>query len=487
MNVREIGGRATAPDLQLAKTEFCYDLKFHKGEHAMKKRSTGRKLRMECLEGRRLMAVFTVDDSFASDNVAQRKYNTIQEAVTAATAGDTIRVKPGTYEENVVVDKKLSIEGPNAPLWKYLDPNKAAIVDPVDDLVAGNPAIAFNLLASGISIQGFTIGEFDHAADPDGNVGIETSRLFSGYQIGCNVIENNTIGIYLNTVTGPSQSVKRTNVNNNVIRNNDVAGAASGNGIYSDQGLQNIDISCNTFSGRNFNAGITIVNAPDQVANPTRQTNVRIHDNSFKESTGGGIYVESLTDSSIRCNCFTRTATNGIQLNGGNQRVAIENNSLDKVGTLGYHGIILSNESGDGENQNNTIECNSINYAGLNGLVLRNSSFNRVKGNTIRGSKGFDLSDPNWGNGISLESASNNRIIENDVQKNARNGIFADAASIGNSFVENLSKNNNQGNVGAFDYNDQTTGGTGPSGVQNTYKKNKGKTQNVLGLIQKFV
>ena len=41
--------------------------------------------------------------------------------------------------------------------------------------------------------------------------------------------------------------------------------------------------------------------------------------------------------------------------------------------------------------------------------------------------------------------------------------------------------------VGAFDYNDETTGGSGPSGVQNTYKKNRGKTQNVPGLIQKFV
>ena len=178
---------------------------------------------------------------------------------------------------------------------------------------------------------------------------------------------------------------------------------------------------------------------------------------------------------------------NGIQLNGGNQHVVIEENKLDTVGTDGYHGIILSNESGDGENQNNTIEENRIIDAGLSGLVLRNSSFNTVRENTIRGSKGFDLSDPLWGNGISLENASNNRIVENNVQKNARNGIFADSASIGNSFIENLSKDNNTGNVGAFDYNDQTTGGSGPSGVQNTYKKNRGKTQNVPGLIQIFV
>jgi len=455
----------------------------------MKKRSSGRELRMESLEGRRMMAVFTVDDSFASDNVALRQYNTIQEAVNAATAGDTIKVKPGTYAENVRVNKTLSIKGPEAPLSKYLDPSKAAIVDPVDDGILSNPAVAFDLVANGILIEGFTIGEFDKAADADGNVGIRTSSAFSGYQIEENVIENNTIGIYLNTATTLNAvgSVRRTGVEENVIRNNDVAGAASGNGIYSDQGLQNVDIKDNVFSGRNFNVGITIVNAPDQTTNPTLQTNIRIRDNNFKASTGGGIYFESVTNSSIRDNKFTRTALNGIQLNGGNQHVVIEENKLDTVGTDGYHGIILSNESGDGVNQNNTIEENSIINAGLSGLVLRDSSFNTVRENTIRGSKGFDLSDPNWGNGISLENASNNRIVENDVQKNARNGIFLDSASTGNSIIENLSKGNNTGKVGAFDYNDQTTGGTGPSGVQNTYKKNKGKTQNVPGLIQKFV
>ena len=37
-----------------------------------------------------------------------------------------------------------------------------------------------------------------------------------------------------------------------------------------------------------------------------------------------------------------------------------------------------------------------------------------------------------------------------------------------------------------FDYNDSTSGGTGPSGVQNTYEKNKGGTENKTGLIAKF-
>src|SRR5947207_1284111 len=73
--------------------------------------------RVESLEDRRLLAVWTVDDSFSGvpcDN-SNRKCETIQEAVNAAAAGDTINVKPGTYEENVVVPKRLTIQGAGKP------------------------------------------------------------------------------------------------------------------------------------------------------------------------------------------------------------------------------------------------------------------------------------------------------------------------------------------------------------------------------------
>src|SRR5262245_29446020 len=141
---------------------------------------------VEQLEDRRLMAVWTVDDSFASNKFGQHKTQTIQAAVDHARAGDIINVNPGSYEENVVVGKRLTIVG------------NRATVDPVDDGVAGAPSYGFNLQANDIVIRGFRIGDFNGDAGTDGSVGINTSNSTSGDKIQNNLIARNVFCIYLN-------------------------------------------------------------------------------------------------------------------------------------------------------------------------------------------------------------------------------------------------------------------------------------------------
>jgi len=59
-------------------------------------------------------------------------FSSIQAAVNAAKAGDLIEVRGGIYRENVVVDKKLDLEGLGEP-----------VVD------AGDKGSTFTLLAGG--------------------------------------------------------------------------------------------------------------------------------------------------------------------------------------------------------------------------------------------------------------------------------------------------------------------------------------------------
>jgi parallel beta-helix repeat protein len=77
-------------------------------------------------------------------------YTSITAAVDAVPAGSTVIVCGGNYNEDVVVTKALTIIGRGA-----IDNVKnAPITSPVYDLVGSN---AFTVLASGVTIEGFTV------------------------------------------------------------------------------------------------------------------------------------------------------------------------------------------------------------------------------------------------------------------------------------------------------------------------------------------
>lgn len=450
-----------------------------------KHRAHTRRLQLESLEERRMLAVFTVDDSFAANDPAAREFTTIQAAVNAASAGDKIKVKPGTYEENVVVNKQLKIEGAGASLDEHLDSTEASIVDPVNNTATDELGIGFDLQADGIEIEGFTIGEFDTNTDANGTIGIRTSASHSGYEIEDNIIEENTIGIYLNSETSESSPPAETKVKDNIIQNNDRAGTNTGNGIYSDLGLQNVEIKKNLFTGTNATAGIKIVGGDGE--SDTSQSNITIKKNDFEDASGAGIYFENVVDSLIDDNDLENIARTGIQLNGGNQNVTIEHNDLDSPGTSDLYGILLSDTEEISANTNNLIKKNHIEGAGLTGIEIRDSTSNTIERNKIKGSLGGDLEDDANGNGISLVNADNNTLKRNKVKENARHGIFVDADSTGNTLSKNKSKNNDQEDEDGFDYDDETTDGDGTADTENTYEKNKGGTENVTGLIAKFI
>src|SRR4030042_5426137 len=54
-----------------------------------------------------------VDDSFSAyrDGSAEHPYRTISEAITLANVGDTIYVFSGTYNESLVINKRISLMG----------------------------------------------------------------------------------------------------------------------------------------------------------------------------------------------------------------------------------------------------------------------------------------------------------------------------------------------------------------------------------------
>jgi parallel beta-helix repeat protein len=122
-------------------------------------------------------AVITVPNDFP----------TIQEAIDNATLGDTIMVLSGTYHENVVVNKTVSLIGENSSTT-IIDGNKTGTVVTIE--------------ASDVTISGFTIQNSGNATESEAyplDCGIKLSEsppVFQNVTVENNIIMNNSVAIY---------------------------------------------------------------------------------------------------------------------------------------------------------------------------------------------------------------------------------------------------------------------------------------------------
>ena len=94
-------------------------------------------------------------------------FATIQSAINAATAGDTISVAAGVYPERIVVDKSVALKGASAGISKFgyvvppsyaYDPNTESIIRPAD----GQAGVVVNITAPAVTVDGFIIAN-EHA------------------------------------------------------------------------------------------------------------------------------------------------------------------------------------------------------------------------------------------------------------------------------------------------------------------------------------
>ena len=415
------------------------------------------KPRAEALERRELLATLLVDDDGLQFRDAD--YTTIQEAVNAANPGDTIRVAAGRYEESVNVDKELTILGAQAnkdQRFKVQSQSKNSVVE-----IPAGGTFGFNLDADNIVLKGFVIQDSnDDGLSP---VGVITTRDTSGSVIARNVIQSNTFGIYLN-----SNGEETTVVEDNLIRDNNQAGSASGNGIYSDQGLSNAEIEGNYFTGH-VNASIILVGG-GPLGEETVQSDIEIRRNLFIDDAS--MILTNTTDSEISFNIMEGSNGSGVFLGGGVNDLVIRKNVLVNGAFTAIN--LRTNTFGNAADPNTDIDIidNVISGWGDNGIRLSAGANDiTVRGNRIS-RNGID--------GITLEEGAVNNLIEkNRLDRNGRDGIRVDATSVDNRLIKNKASRNVE-----HDYHDDSTG-SGTAGTGNEWIKNQGKTQNRPGLISK--
>lgn len=155
--------------------------------------------------------VATIIPVNASTLYVPNNYPTIQQAIDNANAGDKIIVNAGTYNENVVINKQLTLTGQGNP-----------VID------AKNSGSVVLISADGVTLEGFTIKNSGY------NFGDAGVRMTSSNNVVKNCdISNSNSGIYLhyssrdnsitgNDITGNYVAIYLFASSNNVIKNNDL-------------------------------------------------------------------------------------------------------------------------------------------------------------------------------------------------------------------------------------------------------------------------
>ena len=380
-----------------------------------------------------------------------KDFTTIQSAINAATIDDTIEVAAGIYDENVVIDKDITLQSSGAAVDTTIN-----AFEPTDYVV--------NITVDGVTLDGFTITGY--AATETGPNGAVNINAKDSCTITNNILTNNrhnAINLYS---TGGEYSDFNT-VSNNVIN------APNG---YETYGIK-IKGAHNTISGNkiyNADTSIHIWSWNDsETASPDYNI---ISGNTIAQGSGNadhkyGIEIKTGQHNEVTDNTISVTRA-GIHLYTSDRMAAETNfdprpaNNIISGNTItsGEVGIVLLEGARSNTISNNDISGTSI--AGILGSLSRdiatdwaavgNSPSSYLAGTPqqylqITGNTFEDNTLDNCGHGIAMEYADNNIIgtvghgntIKNNANTAAINyhdvaftadyaGIYFDANSEGN-------------------------------------------------------
>jgi len=326
------------------------------------------------------------------------EYVKIQWAVDNASAGSTIIVRDGTYNENINVNKSLTIRSENGSENCIV---KAANLD----------NHVFEVTADWVNISGFTVsganGGYPHY--PTG-VYLDNAEYCN---ITSNKVQNNHRGISL-------QYSSNSSIINNTVRNN------YDRGIYLYHSSNNI-LTNNNVSNNNWGIDLYFSSSNNTLTN-----------NDVSNNSGYGILLEyssnnNLTNNAMSgnkyslrvdgyrpCNFFHKMVNN--KVDGKPVYYWVDQKDKQVPEDAGYVGIVNST--------NITVRDLTLENNGR-GVLLACSNNSKIE----------NINASSNACGIYLYSSSNNILINNNVSNNAHWGILLDH-SRNNTLTGNTASNN---------------------------------------------
>ena len=269
------------------------------------------------------LVILLIGSAHGVDRVVPSPYPTIQAAIDAADSGDTIQVNSGTYDEEVVVNKRLILKGSGLPI------------------ITSSTGDAITLTASDCTIRDFTVMGA-------GGVGIYVDNS-DGHIIEHNTIKDNeNEGIYVDGFDFGSDG--------HTIQNNNVTGNKNG-GIVLDTSNTNIIRDNNVTN--NYQVGIDVAECE----------NNQILDNVVTGTIGDGISLEDAVNNKVAGNTVSNNDDEGILIDSSDTNT-IECNLIENNGGIGIS--LVSGSIG------NTIKGNTVSISGLQGINCDGSDDNFI-------------------------------------------------------------------------------------------------------------
>lgn len=286
-------------------------------------------------------------------------YATIQEAINAASPGETINVAMGTYLENLDINKSVTISGTD---------KNTTIID------GNNSGVVVTITSSNVILKNFTIKNSGTNINTDAGIGLVG---VTGVTIENNTITNNVTGIAV-------MSSSNNNVKNNVVKN------SARYGIVLEK-----HPSVPSFSTSNIISGNTItVNARDGIYVGQDCNGNTITNNSISGSTGttegnfeaNGIYFWKSSGNTITGNNITNNVAFGIEMKGSSNNI-VNNNTI----TGNKDGLHIRNDTSYPITGNNISKNKIYNNSRVNLYTDANQDTN------------FNVENNWWGSAIESE------------------------------------------------------------------------------------
>jgi parallel beta-helix repeat protein len=417
------------------------------GKRLSPRKRPATRLTVESLEDRWVPSTLHVDPTGTFNG--QSAFTTIQAAVNAANAGDTVSVDAGTYQEQVTITTN------NLKLVSA-KPQKAVIEAPAT--LAGSEDLVTINGATGVVVNGFTIT----TPSTGGPASIDAGVAVLG--AGSATIENNQITRIQDSTFGANQDGfgvrvgSETSTGSATIVDNTITAYQKGGVIVTNTG-SSAQVADNSVVGVGSTSAIA-------------QNGIQISAGATGSVTGnvvtGNVYASPTQPAQF-------AAADILIIQAGNN-VAVDNNlvvhadvgiwvldtahasiSSNLVVGTNLYGIALDTIS-TGSNSN-TVSGNVVFHNGGDGIDLFGSSSNLISNNA---------SYLNTGNGFTLDAGSTNNVLVGNISAlNGGDGIaVTDSSSTGNTIAFNISFDN--AGLNLFD----ATVGSGTAGTGNTYAFN---------------